>query len=114
MVCYSDMGFLLIIGVDCIIGYCVILYGCIIEDGVLIGMGVIILNGVCIGVGLLIGVGVLVVEGKEILFGLLVMGVLGCIVCELDVDVCVVLLKFVEGYCWNVECFWLGLKFVEV
>lgn len=98
LVLYIDVGFLFSISENCIIGYKVMLYGCIIGDNMLIGMGVMILNGVKIGKNCLIGVGVLIMEGKDILDGLLVMGVLGKVVCIFDDQVIVKLMLFVLYY----------------
>jgi carbonic anhydrase/acetyltransferase-like protein (isoleucine patch superfamily) len=81
---HTDMGFPLVIGINCTIGHKVMLHGCIIGDNTLIGMGAIILNGATIGNNCLIGAGALITEGKDIPDGSLVMGSPGKVMRQLD------------------------------
>ncbi len=83
-VCHTDMGFPLVIGVDCTIGHKAMLHGCTIGDNTLIGMGATVLNGAKIGNNCLIGAGALITENKEIPDGSLVMGAPGKVVRQLD------------------------------
>ncbi|HZL31598.1 MAG TPA: gamma carbonic anhydrase family protein [Pseudolabrys sp.] len=62
---HTDMGFPLVIGVNCVIGHKVMLHGCTIGDNSLVGMGAIVLNGAKIGKNSLVGAGALVTEGKS-------------------------------------------------
>jgi len=83
-VLHTDMGFPITIGAGCTIGHKAMLHGCTIGENTLIGMGATVLNGAVIGKNCLIGAGALITEGKEIPDGVLVMGVPGKVVRELD------------------------------
>lgn len=81
---HTDIGFPLVIGVNCTIGHKVMLHGCTIGDNSLIGMGATILNGAKIGKNCLIGAGALITENKVIPDGSLVMGAPGKVVRTLE------------------------------
>ena len=109
-VLHTDMGYPLVIGVNCTIGHKAMLHGCIIGDGTLIGMGATILNGAKIGAGCLIGAGALITEGKEIPDGSLVMGAPGRVIRALDADARARLLKSAASYQTNMRRFRDGLR----
>lgn len=81
---HTDMGFPLVIGINCTIGHKAMLHGCTIGDNTLIGMGATILNGAKIGKNCLIGAGALITENKVIPDGSLVMGAPGKVIRRLD------------------------------
>ena len=81
---HTDMGFPLVIGINCTIGHKAMLHGCTIGDNTLIGMGATILNGAKIGKNCLIGAGALIAENKVIPDGSLVMGAPGKVIRRLD------------------------------
>lgn len=105
LVMYIDMGYLLIFGKGVIVGYNVMLYGCSVGDYSLVGINVVIFNGVKIGKYCIIGVNVLIFEGKEIFDGLLVMGLLGKVVCELSELQKKMFEVSVVYYVYNVCCY---------
>ncbi len=81
---HTDIGFPLVIGVNCTIGHKAMLHGCTVGDNSLIGMGATVLNGAKIGKNCLIGAGALITENKIIPDGSLVMGAPGKVVRQLD------------------------------
>lgn len=83
-VCHTDIGFPLVIGINCTIGHKAMLHGCTVGDNTLIGMGATVLNGAKIGKNCLIGAGALITENKVIPDGSLVMGAPGKVVRQLD------------------------------
>ncbi|WP_394199665.1 gamma carbonic anhydrase family protein [Litoreibacter albidus] len=109
-VLHTDLGFPLVIGVDCTIGHKAMLHGCTIGDGSLIGMGATVLNGAKIGKGCLIGAGALITEGKVIPDGSLVMGAPGKVVRQLDAQAQQGLINSALGYQANMRRFLAGLK----
>ncbi len=108
-VLHTDMGYPLIIGMNCTIGHKAMLHGCTIGDGTLIGMGATVLNGARIGAGCLIGACALITEGKEIPDGSLVMGSPGKVVRALDQTARARLLASAAGYQANARRFRTGL-----
>ncbi len=72
------------IGSHVTIGHNAVVHGCIVEDNVLIGMNAVILDGAKIGKGAIIGAGCLIGENKIIPPRVLVVGIPGKIVKELD------------------------------
>lgn len=108
-VMHTDLGFPLVVGVNCTIGHKAMLHGCTIGDGSLIGMGATILNGARIGKGCLIGAGALITEGKDIPDGSLVMGSPGKVVRVLDDEARAKLLASAAGYRANARRFRSGL-----
>ena len=109
-VLHTDLGFPLVIGVDCTIGHKAMLHGCTIGDGSLIGMGATVLNGAKIGKGCLIGAGALITEGKVIPDGSLVMGAPGKVVRQLDAQAQQGLINSALGYQANMRRFRAGLN----
>lgn len=109
-VLHTDIGYPLIIGVNCTIGHRATLHGCFIGDGSLIGMGAILLNGARIGKGCLIGAGALITEGKEIPDGSLVMGSPGKVIRQLDAEAIARLLKSAASYRANARRFRDGAR----
>ena len=84
VVCHTDPGFPLVVGIDCTIGHQALLHGCVIGSGTLIGMGSMIMNGAVIGEGCLVGAGSLITESKQIPDNSLVMGSPAKVIRELD------------------------------
>ena len=73
-VLHTDMGFPLVIGVNCTIGHKAMLHGCTICNDALVGMGATVLNGAVVGGGALVGAGAVVTEGKTVPPGMLAIG----------------------------------------
>lgn len=109
-VLHTDMGFPLVIGVDCTIGHNAILHGCEIGDNTLVGMGAVILNGARIGKNCLIGAGALVTEGKVIPDNSLVVGRPGRVIRTLDEKAEKQLQQSALHYVENWKRFSVGLK----
>ena len=63
--CHTDLGYPLVIGMNCTVGHNVILHGCTLEDSALVGMGSIVMNGARIGRGSIVGAGSVITEGKQ-------------------------------------------------
>lgn len=81
---HADPGFPCLVGRRVTVGHRAILHGCHVEDDCLIGMGAILLNGARVGRGSVIGAGAVLVEGMEVPPGMLVLGVPGKVVREVD------------------------------
>lgn len=107
---HTDMGFPLMIGVNCTIGHKAMLHGCTIGDNSLVGMGATVLNGAKIGKNCLIGAGALITEGKVIPDGSLVMGVPGKVVRQLDDAAIAALTASALHYAQNAARFRRDLK----
>ena len=107
---HTDLGFPLMIGINCTIGHKVMLHGCTIGDNSLIGMGATVLNGAKIGKNCLIGAGALITENKVIPDGSLVMGSPGKVVRELDAEAIQRLTASALHYSQNAERFLRDLK----
>ena len=112
-VLHTDIGFPLIIGINCTIGHNAILHGCTIGDQSLIGMGATVLNGAKFGRNCLIGAGALVTEGKVIPDNSLVVGAPGKVRRVLSEAEVLGLLKSARGYQANMRRFAKGLKIVH-
>ncbi len=104
-VLHTDMGFPLVVGLNCTVGHKAILHGCTIGDGSLIGMGATILNGAQIGKGCIVGANALIPEGKVIPDGSLVVGMPGKIIRQLDADAQASLIRSADGYVMNAKRF---------
>ncbi len=109
-VLHTDMGYPLTVGRNCTVGHKAMLHGCTIGDGTLIGMGATIMNGAVIGAGCQIGAGALVSEGKIIPDGVLVVGVPGRVVRELDTQTKAAIQQSALNYQGNMRRFKTGLK----
>lgn len=109
-VLHTDMGYPLVIGMNCTIGHKAMLHGCRIGDGSLIGMGATVLNGAMIGKNCLIGAGSLITEGKDIPDGSLVVGAPGRVIRQLDEDAIAGLVESARGYQNNARRFAAGLR----
>jgi carbonic anhydrase/acetyltransferase-like protein (isoleucine patch superfamily) len=107
---HTDLGFPLMIGINCTIGHKVMLHGCTIGDNSLIGMGATVLNGAKIGKNCLIGAGALITENKVIPDGSLVMGSPGKVVRELDAEAIQRLTASALHYSQNAARFLRDLK----
>lgn len=81
---HADPGFPCVVGRRVTVGHRVILHGCTVEDDCMIGMGAILLNGVRVGRGSVVGAGAVLVEGMQVPPGMLVLGVPGRVVREVD------------------------------
>ncbi len=86
VMCHTDPGYPITIGVGCTIGHKAMIHGCTVEDGALVGMSATILNGAKIGAQSLIGAGALITEGREIPPRSLVVGAPGKVVRTLSDD----------------------------
>lgn len=109
-VLHTDIGYPLMIGIDCTIGHRAILHGCKIGDGCLIGMGATVMNGAVIGAGSLIGAGALIAENKQIPPGSLVLGAPGKVIRTLDDTAIENLRQSAERYRQNAARFRAGLR----
>jgi carbonic anhydrase/acetyltransferase-like protein (isoleucine patch superfamily) len=108
-VLHTDLGFPLVIGINCTVGHRATLHGCTIGEGSLIGMGATVLNGARIGNGCLVGACALVTEDKIIPDYALVMGSPGKVVRLLDAEERNRLLKSASNYQANARRFRNGL-----
>lgn len=89
---YVGIGEICWLGVNSYIGYGVIVYGVMLELDMMIGMNVVVMDGVMIGVMMIVVVCVFVKVGYDVLCGVLLVGMLVCVVCwlsgvEIDVKV---------------------------
>jgi len=107
---HTDIGFPLIIGVDCVIGHNVVLHGCTIGDGALIGMGAIVLNGARIGAHSLVGAGALVTEGKSFPERSLIVGAPARVVRTLDDKALAGMAGAADFYVRNFKRYAKGMK----